>query len=527
MPPNIAHPPQAFAGRKWSNRFLAASLFGILFFTLFPYWFDFSLKHSPGRSPFLLSRPLAFGGVLHTLLNMLLFVPFGFALSQFSGGRRRTLLKSLTLAVVAGAALSYSIEIVQLYMPTRDSAWDDVLANTLGSLVGMVTGLISGHLIFGKLSQSERSAELFLPLRRISLAALIYFGLWFVISIPLQQKTHLNNWDPNSYLIVGYDVKEGTRWPGAVSLIQLWDYAVPAEQAIGLTGNAASRERFNAEPYRRPLASYNFAQASPISSDTGFLPSLISRPITTLPIKAISSRRNDASSVMMSETSVPVLSAAVKKSNQVAVLVDCAPSRGNDRDSAIFAVTNLSGESDFVLRQAGSSLAISFKNGLDSRKALLVWIVPDVFTPNVKHSVLFSYDGAEGFLHIDGKTVQKSYYLGPGAALVGAFIRIKTDELVAYSGLYDSLVFLPIGFLLGFALRIMPRGNLFYRLAICAGIFLPGILMEALLVGISGRPPSILQLSLSFALTFAGMLWMNLDSSALAQGSRVHSASSA
>jgi glycopeptide antibiotics resistance protein len=513
MPAKIVHPPEAIAVRKWSNRFLAASLFGILFFTLFPYWFDFTSKHSPGRSPFLLSRPLGFDGFLHTFLNMLLFVPFGFALSQIFGSRRRTLLKLLTLAVLAGAALSYSIEILQLYMPTRDSAWDDVLANTLGSLVGMAIGLISGQLIFGKLSAWERNAEQFLSLRKITITALIYFAVWFVISIPLQQKTHLNNWDPNSYLIVGYDVREGTRWPGAVSLVQLWDHAVATDQAIGLTGSAASREKFGAEPYRRPLASYNLAQASPISSGTGFLPSLTNRPITTLPAKVRPSRRNDASSVLMSDASVPSLSAAVHESNQVAILVDCVPSRGNDRESATFAVANLSGESDLVFRQDGSSLAVSLRNGLNSRKALLAWMVPDVFTANVRHSILFSYDGAQGFLYIDGRTVRKSYYLGPGAALVGTLIRIKTDELVAYSGLYDSLVFLPIGFLLGFAVRIMPRGNTIYRLGICAGIFLPGILMECLLVGISGRPPSILQLSLTIGLTVAGTLWMNLDSS--------------
>jgi VanZ family protein len=513
MPPKIVHPPEPFAGRKWSNRFLGASLFGILFFTLFPYWFDFSHKNSPGRSLFLLSRPLGFDGFLHTSLNALLFVPFGFALSQFFVGRKRALLKSLSLAVLAGAALSYSIEVLQLYMPTRDSAWDDVLANTLGSLVGMANGLISGRLILDKISRWERNAESILSLRRITITVLIYFGLWFVVSIPLQRKTHLNNWDPNSYLIVGYDVKEATRWSGGVSRIQLWDRAVTSDQAIGLTGNATSREKFDAEPYRRPLASYVLAQTSPISSDTGFLPSLANRPITTLPVKARPSRRNDTASVLMSEASASSLSAAVQKSNQVAVLVDCVPSRGNDRESAILAIANMSGESDLVLRQEGSSLAVSLRNGLDSRKTLLVWIVPEVFTANVSRSILFSYDGARGFLYIDGRIVRKSYYLSPGAALVGTLIRIKTDELVAYSGLYDSLVFLPLGFLLGLAVRIIPPGNTTYWLAIGAGILLPGILMECLLVGISGRQASVMQLSLTIGLTIAGMLWMNLDSS--------------
>jgi hypothetical protein len=103
--------------------------------------------------------------------------------------------------------------------------------------------------------------------------------------------------------------------------------------------------------------------------------------------------------------------------------------------------------------------------------------------------------------------------LGPGAGLVGEFIRLKTDELVAYSGLYDSLVFLPMGFLLGLAVRVIPRQNILYRVGVCAGIFLPAILLEAVLVSVSGRRTSISQLSWSIGLTLAGMFWINLDSS--------------
>src|ERR1700691_745918 len=134
-------PPQASPSRNWSNRILAASLFGILFFTLFPYWIDFSQRNGRARSLFLLGGPLKFDGILHTCLNALLFVPFGFALSRFFPARPRSLLKSITLAVIAGASLSYLIEITQLYLPSRDSAWDDVLANTAGTLAGIIFGL--------------------------------------------------------------------------------------------------------------------------------------------------------------------------------------------------------------------------------------------------------------------------------------------------------------------------------------------------------------------------------------------------
>jgi glycopeptide antibiotics resistance protein len=508
-------PTQTPPARGWSNRILSASLFGILFFTLFPYWADFSQKHSPGRSIFLLSRPLGFDGFLHTSLNALLFLPFGFALSQFFQGRRKSLFRSILVAVVAGAALSYSIEIIQLYMPSRDSAWDDVLANVLGALLGAILGSASGGFIFRKLSDWERHLEQFLSFRKISVAALIYFAVWLAVSVPLQRKTHLNNWDPNSFLFVGYDVDEDTRWSGAVSQIQLWDRALPDDQATEISVEGGSSVQAPS-----PFASYDFSHPPPIPDKTGQLPSLaLTLPTTPAAIAHQSHNRESASmlaplSVLTSQDPASALSATVRQSNQFSVLIRCVPGRGNDTEGAIFEIANSSGKFDFLIRQEHSSVVVSIRNALDSRKTLLAWSVPNVFIAHAGRSILYSYDGAQGFLHIDGKKISKSYYISPGASLVRELVRIKTDELVAYSVLYQSLVFLPVGFLLGLAVRKMPAQNSFYKLGIGLGVILPATLLEAVLVAVSGRQLSILQLSTSIGLTLAGMLWMNLDRSA-------------
>jgi glycopeptide antibiotics resistance protein len=504
-------PTPAPPARGWSNRILAASLFGILFFTLFPYWADFTQKHSPGRSLFLLSRPLGFDGFLHTSLNTLLFLPFGFAISQFFQGRsnsKKFLLRSIVAAGVAGAALSYSIEIIQLYMPSRDSAWDDVLANVLGAIVGALLGAVSGRLIFRKLSECERYVEQFLSFRKISIAALIYFGVWLAVSVPLQQKTHLNNWDPNSFLFVGDDAKEHTQWWGTVSQLQLWDRALSSDQAIEISANTAADIQ---DPSL--MASYDLSEPPPVASKIGQLPNLAPNSIVQLPM-AHHPERSVEPSFFRSLGPAPSISTAVRSSNQFAVLIRCTPGRGNDTDGAIFALANLSGTFDFDIRQERSSAVIYLRTGLDSRKTYLAWHVQNVFAAHVNRSILYSYDGAQGFLYIDGKKVSKSYYISPGASLVAGLIRIKTDELVAYSVLYQSLVFLPVGFLLGLAARKMPTKNSLYKLGIGLGIVLPGILLETVLVAVSGRQLSILQLSTSIGLTLAGMLWMNLDASA-------------
>lgn len=504
--------PQVYPSRNWSNRILAASLFGILFFTMFPYWVDFSTKHAPWRSRFLLGGPLQFGGPLHTFLNALLFMPFGIAITQFFREHGKSLLKSLVVAVSAGAILSYSIEMTQLYMPTRDSAWDDVLANTFGALAGAVFCLASDGYIFRILSKSERYLEQFLSLRKILIAALIYFGVWFAVSIPLQRKARLDNWDSNSSLVIGHNVQDGSSWSGTISRVQIWDRALSTDQAIGVSGNPSFRDEFTANPNSNLLAFFDLSQPPPIVNKAGLLANLALKPLTDHAVDASSPVPSKITSAFVSEVSVPTLTAAVRRSNQISVLVRCVPRRGDERDGAIFSIANLSGKSDLVLWQDQSDLVVLLRNSLDSRKLELEWRRAHVFAAHVPRSIVFTYDGARGSVYIDGNKEPKSYNFSPGVPLVGEFVRVKTDELVAYSGLYDSLVFLPLGFLLGLAFRITRRGNTVYRAYVYAGILLPAFILEALLVAITGRNVSLTQVSVSVGLTIAGMIWMNLDS---------------
>jgi glycopeptide antibiotics resistance protein len=500
-------PLRANSSRNCSNRILAASLFGIFFFTLFPYWIDFSRKSSSGRSIFLLGRSLGFDGYLHTSLNALLFVPFGLALWLSFSGRKKSLLRSIALALLAGAALSYSIEMLQLWIPSRDSAWDDVLANAFGALIGMLLGLGAGDFIFRKLSELQSYVEQVLSLRNIFISVAIYFGMWLAVSIPLQQKTHLNNWDPNSDMFLAYDAREDTRWPGAVSLVQFWDRALTAHQAAAISENADVSQEIP-----RPLSSYDLSQTLPIRDKTATLPNLVLNAVSTIQVAAHRARNDEAPPVLMSDGPVPLLAAAVRRTNQFSILVHCVPAGVNASDGAIFAIADSSGKFDFNLRQEYSSAVISLKTGLDSRKTMLDLHVPNVFSAIAVRSILFSYDGAQGSVYVDGREVPKSYYLSPGAALVGELVRIKTDELVAYTVLYQSLVFLPVGFLLGLAARNTSDHSAFDKFGIGIAIIIPASVLETTLVVVSGRHFSMLQLSTSIGLIVAGMLWINLDS---------------
>lgn len=113
-----------------------AALLAIFFFALFPfnfspqatafrregfflYWFAPVSKHWRGW-----------------LLNVLFFFPIGFGWAWWSRVKGRRRLGGWMATGLGGLLLSYGVEWLQLYIPSRDSSWDDVFTNTLGALAG-------------------------------------------------------------------------------------------------------------------------------------------------------------------------------------------------------------------------------------------------------------------------------------------------------------------------------------------------------------------------------------------------------
>jgi glycopeptide antibiotics resistance protein len=68
------------------------------------------------------------------LINITGFVPFGcFFCAYFS---RRSVRSPMLYAIVVGIAASTAIELGQVFLPTRDSSMDDLINNSLGTVLG-------------------------------------------------------------------------------------------------------------------------------------------------------------------------------------------------------------------------------------------------------------------------------------------------------------------------------------------------------------------------------------------------------
>jgi VanZ family protein len=72
------------------------------------------------------------------LTNILGFIPFGFFFSAYLWLRKpRSIFQLLLMSVVIAGCISLSIELIQVYLPTRSSQFSDVITNMLGTAIGV------------------------------------------------------------------------------------------------------------------------------------------------------------------------------------------------------------------------------------------------------------------------------------------------------------------------------------------------------------------------------------------------------
>jgi VanZ family protein len=492
---------------SWSNRILTLAIAGILFLTLYPFRFSLHANQLLNRSPFLLVSGGKSSGPLVALLNISLFVPFGFGLSLKVREEGRSGATILLLTMIAGAFFSYCIEFIQIYVPTRDSGWEDVFTNATGSVVGYFLFESAGKLILKFASEIETCFERFLTLRRALWIVPLYFATWFIVSAPLQEESRLSNWIRDSRLVIGNDATGhlNRAWKGDVSLVQFWIRALPSNLAAEITA-----DKLTAEAPSSPVATYLFSDNHSFEDQKRFLPELTWTP-STRDVPDSDVLNLNGKSWLTSQTDVSNLIQALQKANSFSVRVVCTPAEVEGSEGRIVSISNQDGRANLSLLQRESSLVFWFRNPLIARRDPLSLNVPNVFALNQTRDILVSYDGSNLSVYINGKRDPRRYELTPGAPLAQLIRHIKTDELEGYTHIYYALVFFPGGVLLGLVARRLTMLDVRGTLALVLAIVVPSILLEMLLVQISGRAFSLFNVSLSALFAIAGLIWINAD----------------
>lgn len=405
-----------------------------------------------------------------------------------------------------GFISSYAIEFLQVYIPGRNSAWDDVITNSIGSLVGFLLYATLGSALLTQLSQLETTIEHWLTIPRATLIVAIYFGMWLALSAHFQKETRLTNWDPSAWLFLGNDAKGVRPWNGKIQRIDIWNEAL-SEAEIQQSNVGQSRDSVS----QSPIVNYDLSGLPPYISGDQRVPALTAHEKWS---KKNAAGQFDTSNHGSLSTNEPItwVLGELKRTNQFTIRMLCIPNQNIGDEGEILSISSPGGVTDFALRQDGSNLVMALRNGLTSRRSRLDWEVRDVFKSQEMQIIVISYDGSWAALNVNDRRISSAYRLGPGTSIVRRFIRAKTDELDGYFLLLDIMIFMPLGLLLGISAR---RGNLeeFWLPVWIAAIYLiPPIILEWILVWVSGRAASLVLIVMSVILTFAGYLFVDADS---------------
>jgi len=493
---------------RWSIRILVLALAGIFFLTLYPFRFA---QPVGVQDPLLLGHSDKHYGSLAGLLNILLFIPFGFGFST-QIKQRRPFLTRVLITFCAGALLSYLIELLQLYIPERDSGWDDIFTNSIGAIVGAVLFELCGLTVLRCLRNFEKGVEAFASKRNAAMLILFYFGVWFAVSAHLQRESRLSDWSPGAYLSVGNSARGhfDTAWKGEVYDLQLWDRALPKRASQQLTAG-----RSGASSESAMLADYQFSGARPAPDREHFLPDLewVSPATSAIDPPAAGS---GGAAWAITRAPVSALIAKIRKTSQFSVRVRCKPSRTAGVSAVIVSVSQPNGAADMEIHQEDDSLGFWLRTPLTATRtrpvwqAPLVWKAPKMFAAGQTRDLLFSYDGATLSAAIDGHSVNVAYHLGPGLALARFMRSVNARELHGYRYIFYSIVFFPAGSFIALGWSEHPERIPAHLSSAIAVLILAPLFLEILLVRVSGQSFSLENIGLAFATICLGAAWINL-----------------
>jgi hypothetical protein len=418
------------------------------------------------------------------------------------------------IALAAGAVLSYAIEFTQIYIPMRDSGWEDVFTNSTGSVVGFFLFELVSAPVIRLLSQCEGRLRSWLTPRRIAVLLPIYFLAWFALSARLQAYTRLSNWYTDCLLSLGNLAAGQNSWQGKVEKLQIADRAISDSAALQLESGQIGQDPV---PWR---VEYEFKGLSPFSDIHGFLPPLSWAHTTSVPAATDAVVLN-GESWLSSASPVTGLISDVQKSNQFAIHIICSATVPQIGTGQIISMSRPPSFTDLTVKQEEANLVFWFRSPLSAKRAILGWYVPNVFTDSNRRDIVYSYDGADLSLYIDGKKSTRLYRLGPGATLAKLLRKIRPSELEGYNDIYYVLVFFPAGIILGIAAERRIQSNTMMILSLILYSMAPALLLELILVRVSGRPFSRSNFLFSVLLVIAGFLWVRSDEE-LPAAVRVH-----
>ncbi|NJP09416.1 MAG: VanZ family protein [Leptolyngbyaceae cyanobacterium RU_5_1] len=407
------------------------------------------------------------------LANIVLFTPLGFGLASLLVKRQRPILFKLIAVLLICAGLSFTVEVLQIFLSGRKPTPFDVVSNTLGGGVGYGIFQFGGAVVYGFMGAIAQKLQHLIA--RFSLKqlmiGLIGYAVLASLLVVFWQGSSLSSWDVNSPLSLGnngvtgniwYASAKNLPWEGSISDLVMSDRALSKSEAKRFFANPNSFIQGN----NSRLAAYSLTGENGTRDQTGQSPSLSwqgTPPAATSKVGASLS----AERWLVTPEPVTLINERIQKTSQftlsaaIATTNTTTPTRTFERIISISP--SESGLSNLTLAQTQSNLSLwlqTSRRKTDQR--IYQQIVANAFPDTAIHRFVITYSGFVLRVYIDN-----SEHL---------FIADLTPN--RYQIILYALILVPLGFLIGLIANRLRRYLPVYLALLGGGTVLPSLMLE-------------------------------------------------
>ncbi|BAY82384.1 hypothetical protein NIES267_18640 [Calothrix parasitica NIES-267] len=421
--------------------------------------------------------------------NVLLFLPFGFGLTGVLQRRKTKLILQLVAVTLASTALSSTVELLQILVPSRTPTPADIFNNSFGGFLGLICFYIWNSQSFKAILQRIEYSKASNSISKITLFFTGYIILTFLITIPWQATTSLSGWNPSFPLIIGNEKTANRGWEGNISKLNITNQALSQNRVKQIFSQSNSFQNSTDSL----IAAYEFTGEAPYKDKAGKQPDLLwnGESITQNQEGVLISPKH----WLESATPVTSLSESISKTSEFTISTTLTTNQTEQTGPA--RIISLSGDSlrrNFTLGQQGSDLVFRVRTPLTGANASDVKLdVPNVFNDKKPHQIVVTYSKSSVIIYVD--SIANIHTLN-------LLDLIPKEKRFFYYG----LTFIPFGLYLALLTTLARRKINFYRLMLPAGILLPSLILEGILVQESGKDISLKNLFLGILFTAGTMI---------------------
>jgi glycopeptide antibiotics resistance protein len=478
--------------------------------TLFPFDFFWSTGFSIQTIPAHFFHPTNLNDQIQ---NILLFIPFGFGLTGWIQRTRLGKIVVFILVLAASASFSFTVEVIQIFLPSRSSTISDVVTNTIGGCLGFV------GFNLGRAKIPNYAATRIVKIRGLfSIKTLVacfigYATLTFLIAIALQNATNLEHWNPAFPLLLGNEATGDRPWQGYISQVYVADKAFLEEDVA----SAFSNQQPSSAIANSLVAYYQFTGKGSYPDQTRHLPELSWQGQSP---KTVQERGIFLSSSHWLRTTTPatLMAQKIRRTSQFTLSATIATSEPAQTGPArIISFSGSPYERNFTLGQEGTDLVFRLRTPITGDNGITPeFIIPNIFADNRFHSVIVTYDGSTLRFYIDQLQNLYAFVFSPEVTIFRYFlpellhlsswnINLNCSDEI-YRIVYYSLNFIPLGFILAFITPKYRSNNFFSVVFYGVGIILPSLILEIILASGSGRQFRLDNVLLSLGINASTML---------------------